>query len=281
MFEFFTVPTEEYNESNEEFIQLRAFFDIYENVEANEITLNYINGLKDSAENSDIMVYDPDQIVDLGLLLPYFAPMAHQAERILRSDYLIESDPAPITQQAEYTLSPNTYTIQPMATINIQPAVNYATTYATKPNEPAYNYFSHGDCANFASQILEASGVKQIVYDSKASGWWHKTNPHSHSNSWSMADTFARYMGVTYKTKIHFDFTRNIQRGDFIGADWTSDGNWDHTAFVTEWQNFLGSWGYYDYKVAQHTINYHAWTTTSTNNWENNSDGRTYARIRR
>jgi hypothetical protein len=37
---------------------------------------------------------------------------------------------------------------------------------------------------------------------------------------------------------------------------------------------------YYDYKVAQHTNNYHAWTSSSTNGWETLTNV-TYARVRR
>ena len=55
--------------------------------------------------------------------------------------------------------------------------MSYASAHATSPNTPDYYYFSHGDCINFVSQILEASGVSQDVYDSVYSGWWHKYNP--------------------------------------------------------------------------------------------------------
>ena len=48
---------------------------------------------------------------------------------------------------------------------SIPSAVSYATSYATSPNTPSYYYFSHSDCTNFMSQILEASGVSQEVYD--------------------------------------------------------------------------------------------------------------------
>ncbi len=271
MLEFYTIPTEQYNESNEDFIKLRAFFDIYENEESNNEILNYINANKLGINEFGVVLRDSITLVDLGLLFPYYAPISNLAENIVTSKNLI----------------------QPMSTINVQPAVDYATTYATNRNTPTYYSFSNGDCTNFVSQILEASGVAQVVYDSVHSGWWHKRVPgflgigwtHTHSRSWTIADTFARYMGITYSTKNHPSFSSNIQRGDFIAADFTSDGNWDHSGFVTDRASYSyahnGSPSYYDYKVAQHTPDYHDWTSSSTNGWENTSDGRTYARIRR
>lgn len=50
----------------------------------------------------------------------------------------------------------------------------YAIDHATNPNKNEYAYFPRGDCANFASQILEKSGVKQVTSNSVLSGWWHK-----------------------------------------------------------------------------------------------------------
>lgn len=265
---FFTIPTDEYNESNEDFIKLRAFFDIYENEESNQEILNYVSSQKLNVNNSNIDVIKSNDIVELGLLFPYYAPVAKLVESIITP-------------------------IQMKATINIQPAVNYAIAHATNRNTPTYYSFRNGDCTNFVSQILEASGVSQVVYSSEHSGWWHKREvgflgigwKHTHSRSWTMADVFARYMGVTYTTKNHPNFSANILQGDFIAADWSSDGNWDHSGFVTARDNYSLSWNgspaYYDYKVAQHTTDYNAWTSSSTNGWENTSDGRTYARIRR
>lgn len=221
-----------------------------------------------NVNNSNIDVIKSNDIVELGLLFPYYAPVAKLAESIITP-------------------------IQMKATINIQPAVNYAIAHATNRNTPTYYSFRNGDCTNFVSQILEASGVSQVVYSSEHSGWWHKREvgflgigwKHTHSRSWTMADVFARYMGVTYTTKNHPNFSANILQGDFIAADWSSDGNWDHSGFVTARDNYSLSWNgspaYYDYKVAQHTTDYNAWTSSSTNGWENTSDGRTYARIRR
>lgn len=87
-------------------------------------------------------------------------------------------------------------------------------------------------------------------------------------------------MGVTNKTKKNTKFSSNIKKGDFIAADWASDGKWDHMGFVTGKKNKKNG-GYYPYKVAQHSNDYNLWTTSKKNNWEKDGDGRTYARVRR
>lgn len=52
--------------------------------------------------------------------------------------------------------------------------------------------------------------------------------------------------------------------------------------FVTKRDSSAGSsYGYIDYKVAQHTTDYHAWASSSTNGWETNNGKGTYAIVRR
>jgi len=89
-------------------------------------------------------------------------------------------------------------------------------------------------------------------------------------------------MGVGYTTKSHYNFAANIQKYDFIAFDRANDGSWDHIGYVTADDNYIGSYGYYDYKVAQHSTNYHAWASSSTNNWDTlESYGALYGRVRR
>ena len=129
--------------------------------------------------------------------------------------------------------------------------------------------------------------ANQEVYDSVHSIWWHKYNPnawltkHTHSRSWTMADTFCRYMGIILTTTSHYSFSTNVFKGSIIAQDVSDDGDWDHVGFVTAADNYVGSYGYYDYKVAQHTGNYHLWTSNSGHHWEDlESNGGRYGRIR-
>lgn len=242
-----------YNESNEAFLSLRSFFDIYENSDKNDKILSEVRKLPVAKVNSTLnnMVSE-----DLALMLPYTEPFAQ--------NYMQQKNA--MTRAATY---------------DVTKAINYANKYATSPNKPTYYYFSNGDCANFASQILENAGVSQIVYSDVAKGWWHKREKgflgigykHTHSQSWSMADTFARYQGVVYSTTSHSQFMANISKGSFIVADFDKDGDWDHCGFVTDKKTG-------DYKVAQHTSNYNAWASTSTNSWDTGDGKYKYARVR-
>lgn len=247
---------DDYNESNKDFLTLRAFFDIYENKDKNA----QIEVKKEILDNTTTLNSSFKNKIseELALMLPYSEP--------LTQEYIHRQESS----------------IVPFSSYNATSAINYANTYATSPNTPTYYYFSNGDCANFTSQILENAGVSQIVYTDVAKGWWHKRvtgslgigYKHTHSQSWSMADTFARYQGIVYSTTSHSSFKSNISKGSFIVADFQNDGDWDHCGFVTDKSSS-------DYKVAQHTSNYNAWASTSTNGWDTiGSSGGKYARVR-
>lgn len=250
-----------YTESNLEFRQLRAFFDIYENCEKNDSIIKNAN----LAIEKNLEKYSQNDcgqlMLDILCALPYYT--------------LTDDDKTTLeTQMVNRSYSTTD-------------AISYAEDWAEDRNTAEYYSFSHGDCTNFTSQILENAGVSQEVYSSVYSGWWHKVtshwygDTHTHSQSWTMADVFARYMGIGYTTTGNVNFSTNIQAGDFIAADFDSDGDWDHMGFVTDRKSYKTN-HYYDYKVAQHTPDYLAWASSSDNGWDLvGSDGGTYARVRR
>ena len=249
------------NEDDYEYRLLRSFFDIYENKYQNDIVDKL--ALKDFSTR--IMIDGEYRSVDevIAENLPY------------ESEFSLE-------YFKKYNLS------ESRANVNISAAISYAKTYANKPNQPSYHYFWTGDCTNFVSQVLEAGGVKQVVTNNEASGWWHERiyDPHSwigkhkHSISWISANSFVHYMGVVFKTTNHKKFSTNINKGTIIAEDWGNDGHWDHIGFVTAVDNHIGNYGYRDYKVAQHTNNYHLWTSSPYNHWESvGTDGGKYGRI--
>lgn len=238
---------------------LNEFFDIYENKEKNDTIKAIVNAPSTHSASQSTTF-------DLGMMLPTYAPLAQQSENMIK-----------VQNQ-----------IMPFALPNIEAAVSYAERYAVNPNKDGYGIAKGGitklwadmDCTNFVSQILEASGVGQAVYSSDTMGWWHKKNGsnHTYSVSWINSDTFARYMGVGYSTTNHKDFANNIARGDFISLDHTNDGSWDHMGFVTAIGNELcyETGVYRNYKVAQHTSNYHEWANDT--NWPK---GVKFGRVRR
>lgn len=258
-----------YNEGGAEFKKMESFYDIYENVEANNDIKRALATSKSTSANAGENTMD----LDVALLLPYGEYTAY-----LNDKYLTIKD-----VQEHVGINALNFTISK--------GVEYASTYATSPNKWNYGYFSiQGDCTNFASQILENGGVTQDRYASENSGWWHKYTEnhlggrnHSYSVSWINANTFVRYMGVGYTTSNHTDFSRNIAIGDFIAFDADGDGSWQHVGFVTARRTIDSSLGYVDYRVAQHSSNYHEWTSSDKNHWENALDSSKglYARVRR
>ena len=131
------------------------------------------------------------------------------------------------------------------------------------------------------SQILEAGGVKQIVYNDVAKGWWHKrTETHlgpidSHSQSWATAWVFANYQGKYMKTNSLRTFSGKLLPGDFIGLDEAGDGDVNHVGFVTHtgtYNTYNGKY-YKDFKVAQHTSDYCEWVSAEKNHWEDYDGG--------
>ena len=53
-------------------------------------------------------------------------------------------------------------------------------------------------------------------------------------------------MGVGFTTHDNFDFSVNIQRGDFVSLDVDNDGDWDHMGFVTN-VDFMYEDGYFNF----------------------------------
>lgn len=238
-----------YNERDLDFRQLRQFFDIYENEEKNIAIITLLGeNAAEIGNEDDVSVLE---------LLPYDSCVALKQQSLVANKALMRGS----------------------AGFDVTKGNEYAIKYAESPNKTDYDYFIRGDCTNFASQILENGGIVQDVYDSESSGWWHKKTllSHKQSISWINANTVAEYMGVGYTTTSHSSFAQNITAGDFIGADYGNDGDWNHIGYVTE-----KSTNGYDYKVAQHTSNYFEWTSSRKNGWNTvGTDGGAYGRIRR
>lgn len=156
----------------------------------------------------------------------------------------------------------------------------YAAQYCISPNTTDYYYYTFGDCTNFASQILEAGGAAQNNTGSQYSGWWHLTDgTNTSSNSWRLANAFCAYYGMYYTTSSNNAFSHYLQKGSFISFDKGNDGSWDHVAYVTAVRPYTSSLGYCDYRVAQHTTNYLAWASSSTNGWEELENSTSYTYI--
>ena len=252
MFALFDSPERpsDYTEANAEYIELRSFFDIYENTAKNTEILEYVDLLSKGRTSN---------LEDLALMLPTSSP---------------------ITQEYMQNKTPATRG----SSIPFAEAIVYASNYAEGWNLNYY-FFNSGDCANFVSQILENGNIcSQVVTNSVYSGWWHKRTQatigyeHTHSLSWTIADTFTKYMGIRYTTTNHSAFSASLSAGSIISVDFENDGDWDHVGFVTRVAYSTGNLGYYDYEVAQHSPGYILWTSDDYNGWETGSS-KAYARV--
>ncbi len=265
---------------NNDISLLRCFFDIYENKDDNQKILNLIGAenqslnMKTSISDSSTSQLSDEKTNELSILMPYTSPIA----RDFNSNIMKQSN---IGQKFNSLLGST------VLGFNTDKGIAYAEKYAVNANSSEYGCLG-ADCTNFVSQILEAGGVQQAVYSDKNSGWWHTKGWfgwQSYSRSWTLADTFCRYMGVGYESGNIYNFSYEIAAGDFIALDDQGDGSWDHCGFVVKSDNFNAVYSgkrYYDFKVAQHTNNYCEWTSNSTNHWESvEDDGGVYARVRR
>ena len=255
----------EFFQNNDELQNLKSFIDIYEGYSRNKKLLEKVETLKNKDKLSK------EDKIEIGMLLPYYAPLAIEASSYMQEQLGALRSALP----------------------DLNAAVRYAERYAWTPNANEYGvakqkFIIDADCTNFASQILHASGVSQVVYGNENYGWWHRKNwlgGHDYSISWINADVFARYMGVGYTTTNHQSFAQNIIVGDFIAFDRESNGTWDHMGFVTYRDNserwYNGKY-YQNYIVAQHTSNYNMWVSEEQNHWEfiGDNNGR-YGRVRR
>lgn len=146
---------------------------------------------------------------------------------------------------------------------SITSATNYATRYASNHNTSTYGSFDK-DCTNFASQIMKAGGAKEQSTSNK-NNWWHNksSSKHYYGNRWIRADAFTKYFGVDYKYSKWSSVVSKARQGDFLAADFSKDGTYDHVGYVSykSCKNNVCQ-----LKVAQHTSDYnkysHGWKNT-------------------
>ena len=214
---------------------------IVENMHTNRL-LDFFDVCDNQEKNILIKnLYDSGNysMVEMAILLPYTSP------------YYIEYS--------------NTPQISTYSNFNISKAISYAAKYAETYNY-SYQVWLNADCTNFASQIVRAGGIEN---KGSASSGWYYGGVGNNSDAWRLADNFVKYWKVDYSTINFNTFSNKISKGKFIAYDSNSDGKWNHVAFVTDTKSGTTTSGYKDFKVAQHTKNYHAWVSSTTNGWEN------------
>lgn len=299
---FATESQEEITEK--EMMMVAEFLDIYENNSANEEILEVVDSIEGDFEGLPILEA-AEIITELKELTPYNTEIDEALDEVteeimvdIEEEYDISSDELNemylenlaysyldsrandqtnlmswnVNQQIQQlTYSKN-------ANFNVSKGVTYANKYAVNRNT-SYRYFSNGDCTNFVSQIKRAGGVSDYIKYTQVgykfyfyySDSWYYSSYFNYGNLWTVADRFAKFYGVKSTTTNFYTFSTRVKKGSFIGYDRTSDGSWDHLAFVTaksSTKRTTEGVTYYDFKVAQHTTDYNYYVSSNNNGWE-------------
>lgn len=243
-----------YEENNAEYVELADFFDIYENYECNNVLVS------EAIEAEDIVeLAESDTFMQK---FPYYAieDLEKDGMQISVEDESVGTQIMSCVKSKEQRAG---YFKTAYKKAN---ATAYAKQYAVNSNRRKYGVIIGRDCTNFASQILVAGGKIPN------STWYCLPTPAAnmyYSPTWCNANKFANYWGVDYKFYTHSVFSQNLKTGDFIAFDKTGDGSWNHIGYVTGVRkSYSKKLGYRNYRVAQHTKNYNAWTSTKENGWD-------------
>lgn len=147
--------------------------------------------------------------------------------------------------------------LETRAAFNVKAANSYAWKWRNSPN-PTYVYFSGNDCANFASQIKRAGGATMT------GRWFYHSRKNYRKNiseSWRIANSFAKYWGLTNRTTNLATFASRLHPGSFIGFS-NERGHVSHIGYVhvvsSQKAKYKNTW-YRVFGVTQHTKNYAGW----------------------
>lgn len=113
-----------------------------------------------------------------------------------------------------------------MVQYNRKLAVNYALTYALKPN-PSFRYFpiinnNSGDCSNFISQCLFAGGIP-MIFSGNNSWWYNNSSADRSKDTWSVTWTVAH--ALYWMLRINYNSNRFGAKGNVINMSGLSLGD--------------------------------------------------------
>lgn len=141
-----------------------------------------------------------------------------------------------VSSQEEGTKKVETSNLKSLQSINLNESniISYANTWGGLPTNPFYPRHIQ-DCANFASQCLEAGGMNQIP------GTWYY-NQYNPIASWSTADGLYNYLVSTYVTtkatfyassSSYYESIKNfLEEGSLVFFDYDGDDDWDHVMVI-------------------------------------------------
>jgi hypothetical protein len=155
------------------------------------------------------------------------------------------------------------------------------------------------DCTDFVSQAEWSGGLPMVGYPDKSDPWTWWQNGYGYappfgtattSDSWGLTNNFYTYLDVYANNPVVYDYGRyaysqygdqmytwandGLSNGDMVFYDWTSDGNWDHSAVQVAYGTDNHAYGgfpaghFYGSLVDEHTsFRQHViWTLREFNN---------------
>lgn len=254
--------------------RIDVFLDIYENKDKND----QIQSITDDISKAMDANRNPkvEESVDiLNDVLPYNLSVAYAGEgsKALK----VESFSTKTDSSIELTAETSKHLGN--SKFDVEKGISYAKKYAPEgKHNPKYHYFTGRDCTNFVSQIKKAGGVPfhyayigtvNPTIDKKKS-WYYKSKDN-YGHYWTVADKFAKFFEVKYTTTSFMNLSKKVKKGSFITKDASNDKDWDHMAFVTATtskKKTTEGVTYYDFKIAQHTSDYHLYVSSKDCGWD-------------
>lgn len=243
-----------------DYMKMAIFFETYENTAYNDDIEQKLNSFEN---NSTYYSIESNQDLD-------------ELESLIPSYYKITGN--------------NDSIIQPYATqkFDFDKGYAYMKKYVWNANADKYGDLGGRDCTNFASQILHEGGYNTVLGVTASNGWWYNNllGSHHYSYSWTAADKFVDYWGKKkeyYGSNGFTQFSKDVQKGDFIAQDKNCDRKYNHMGFVSDVKSktqLLTStfdnpekgicyWvDFYDFTVAQHSTNYERKVSSDKNGWD-------------
>lgn len=127
---------------------------------------------------------------------------------------------------------------------NRQGAVNYAKANWNSWVPGSWYFMTRGvDCTNFVSQSLYNGGgwiQRGTQWTTQYQWYFNGAFPRDYSTSWTSVNEFRDFILTSQRgteifpsrSEVWARPTR-INTGDVMQIDWTGDGTWDHTMFIT------------------------------------------------
>lgn len=126
--------------------------------------------------------------------------------------------------------------------LNRSAAVTYAKTYSsngTWARNPSYVNLGATDCTNFASQVMAAGGIPQVLTGPVSAQWWYGTSSAgAFSSSWShVSDLYnflvnANHVGSFIFPAMNAKYS-GASGGDIYFYDWGRGDGYSHVAVST------------------------------------------------